>query len=411
MPIPAAIWPSTKTWLGIAREATTGTPLTPTNTIPLDKGSYSPEDTPKFLPDEAIRGSLASLYNDIIGVTDATFSFGGPAFLDVGGFWLDNAFGDLSSTSGGTLATAQPLSAGIAVGATAFSVATSLGSVVTGSVIQITDGPASEIVIATVGSTGTSILFAGNPTRFAHTTAATASLQTAATTYTHKFALINTGTGQPPTHTITDATGITASVGARAYPSACVSSVDFSGNAEQLLMQKVSGNSWLSAPAGTTPVNTTAFTIPVPNWRSTVTVGGTQIYNIGEWSAQFKRVLQIYWTAQGAQNPFIIARGGLSATYDLNFTVAIDESPLTAMLSTGPQAVQIAVTNGLSGANLLSLTINSTKAQAVKSKIDRNAVLVGYQNQLEGIANATDVGGTAGLGPATITLVNAIATY
>lgn len=411
MPIPAAIWPSTKTWLGIAREAVTGTPLTPTNTIPLDKGSFSPEDTPKFLPDEAIRGSLASLYNDIIGVTDATFSFGGPAFLDVGGFWIDNAFGDLSSTSGGTLATAQPLSAPIAVGAVAFSVGISLGSVVTGSVIQISDGPASEIVIATAGSTGTSILFANNPTRFAHTVAATASLQTAAVNYTHKFALINTGTGQPPTHTITDFTGITTSVGARAYPSACVSSVDFSGNAEQLLMEKVSGNSWLSAPASITPVNTTAFTIPVPNWRSTVTVGGTQIFNIGEWSAQFKRVLQIYWTAQGAQNPFIIARGGLSATYDLNYAVAIDESPLNAMLTTGPQALQIAVTNGLAGANLLSLTINSTKAQAVKSKIDRNAVLVGYQDQFEGIANATDVGGTAGLGPATITLVNAVPTY
>src|ERR1035438_3598802 len=105
--VPSIIAPSSKTWLGVGREGLmalglTGQPVLPTNTIPLDKNSYQPEDTPKFLPDEAIRGVMAQLYNDILGVEDATFSFGGPMFLDVGGFWLDNAFGDLSTVGSGT---------------------------------------------------------------------------------------------------------------------------------------------------------------------------------------------------------------------------------------------------------------------------------------------------------------------
>ena len=52
-----SVAPSTRSWLGVARELTVGTPVGPTNTIPMDAKSYRPEDTPKFLPDEAIRGS------------------------------------------------------------------------------------------------------------------------------------------------------------------------------------------------------------------------------------------------------------------------------------------------------------------------------------------------------------------
>lgn len=228
---------------------------------------------------------------------------------------------------------------------------------------------------------------------------------------THTFAILNTGSGQPPTHSLTDFTNLTASTGARTYPSACVSQLDFTGNAESLLMQKVSGNSWLSAAAAQTPVNTTAFTIPQANWQSTVTVGGTQVYNVGEWGIAIKRMLQIYWTAQNSQQPFIIARGGLGITGTLNYTVAMNEQPLLNMLTSGPQAVAITLSNGLTSINKLSITITTTKAQFVKAKVDRNAVLVGYSDEWEATANTTDVGGSGGIGPGTIQLINNIPTY
>lgn len=410
--VPSTIAPASKSWLGIGREGLmsaglTGQPVLPTATIALDKNDYSPEDTPKFLPDEAIRGVMAQLYNDILGVEDATFSFGGPAFLDTEGYWLDNAFGDMSST-GSSASSTTTLNSGGSIGSTQVVLASGSGYS-SASSVQIDTGSVAEVVVLSTAPSAGTITFASNPLRFSHSSGASVSVVVAP--YTHKFAILNSGSGQPNTHTLTDYTSLTPTVGARAYPSACVSQLDFTGNSEQLLMAKVSGNSWLSAPANSTPTNTTSFTVPVANWRATVQVGGTPYYNFGEWTVSIKRQLQIYWTAQGAQNPYVIARGGLGVTAGLNQTVSSDETALNWMLNGAPLALQFQITNGLAGASQLSLTINMTRAQAVKSKPTRNAVLIGYDNSWEATANSTDVGGSAGLGPCTVTLVNATPTY
>lgn len=416
MASPATFGVSSKNFLNTNRELVTGTPtlLTPGFTIPLEKGDYSPEDTPKFLPDEAIRGVMTPLFNEIRGVEDATFAFGGPVFMDDIGIWCDNTFGDMTTTaSGGTFGTAYTFTGATAVGATTFTVGTTLGTVAAGSIIQITDAvTGNEVVIAT-NTSGTTPAFTNTPLRFAHGTLATAALLTSPTgvNYSHQWSILNSGLGQPPTHTLLDYTGLTTSVGARAYPSACVSQLDFTGNSEQLLMYKVSGNSWESLAAGATPAPQTAFAVPQAAWRSTVSVGGTQYYGFGEWQWSAKRVLQVYWTAQNSQTPYIIARGGLAITVGLNATVPSDESPLTWMLTTGPQAVSIVTSNGLSGSSLQSLTLQTTTAQAVKAKPSRSAVLVGYDDSFEAVANTTDVGGSGGIGPGVVILVNNIPTY
>ena len=406
--IPSTIAPSSKSWLGVGRELIPGlSPVLPTNTIPLDMSSYQPEDTPKVLHDEAIRGVMASLYNDILGVEDATFSFGGPMFLDVGGFWIDNAFGDLSTVGSGTTS-ATTVNSGGTVGSTSVVLASGSGYS-SNSIVQIGSASTAEVVVLSGAPAGGTITFASNPLRFAHGSGVAAAIVQAP--FTHKWAILNSGDGQPPTQTLTDYTSLTASVGARAYPSACVSQLDFTGNSEQLLMQKVSGNSWLSIPAVSTPTNTTAFTIPQPNWLSTVSIGGSQFYNIGEWTVSVKRMLQIYWTAQSAQSPYVIARGGLNISGGLNFSVAANETPLLDMLAGAPLAISISLNNGLSGASELGLTITTTAAVFEKSKPTRNAVLIGYDNTYEAVANTTDVGGSGGIGPGTIQLINATPTY
>jgi hypothetical protein len=413
MPVPTTFGVSSKSYLDACRELVTGTPnvTTPLFTLPMDKGDYSPEDTPKFLPDESIRGVMAMLYNDIIGVEDATFSFGAPVFTDDIGIWIDNTFGDLSTVSNGTLGSAVALGSAISAGATQLSPGSTLGTAVTtGSIIQITDGAASEVILCTSGSSGTNVLFANTPTRFAHTTSATVALQTAASNYTHTWSILNSGTGQPPTHTLYDYSGLTSGGQARAYPSACASGLDFSGNTEQLLTYKVQGNSWLSTTAAA-PTLATAFVKPQAAWESTVSVGGSQIYSIGSWTWQAKRTLQVYWTAQNSQTPYIIARGGLGVTLGLNYTVPTDETALTNMLTAGPLAVSIVTSNGLSGANLQSLTLQTTTAQFVKSKISRSNVLVGYDDSAEAVANTTDAGGSGGIAPAKVILTNATPCY
>ena len=245
--------PSVRSFLGVARELFAGTAVGPTNTIPVDKGSYSPEDMPKFLPDEALRGNMAGLYNEIIGPADASFSFGGPNFLDVHGFMLDNLFGDLSSTGSNAGERDDAVSgtaATLAIGGTQCTV-TSVTGYAAGSAVMIDSGSVAEVVVLSAAPSGTVLTFGNNPLRFPHQ--AGASVFTVNSPFVHKFALLNSQLGyggvagaQPPTHTLTDNTNLnyagspgTNTSGARAYPGAAVGEVSFSGNAEKFAFGQV----------------------------------------------------------------------------------------------------------------------------------------------------------------------------
>lgn len=405
--IPTFVSPTSKNFLGIAREGVTGQPVMPTNTIPLDKSTYEPEDTPIYLPDEALRGSMAMTYGEILGPEDATFNYGGPVFSDTYGFFIDNLMGDLSTT--GTIAggSASTLNAATAVGATTATLVSASGFTA-GVSVQIDTGSIAEVIVQTGVATQT-IAFINNPLRFAHGSGATVQVVTGP--YTHTWGLLNSGNGQPPTHTATDYTALTTSVGARSYPSLCVAQLDFTGNAEQLFAAKVTGNSWSSLAAATTPTNTTSSVVPLPNWRSVVSVAGATTPTIGEWSFSFKRQLQVYYTAQAAQNPFIIARGNLDVTGTANYTVAQDESPLTQMLNNTQPLFNVVLDNGLAGTAHVKWNFTAHNTAFVKAKPTRSAVLVGYEDEFVCVANSTDVGGSGGLGPATIQLINNIPTY
>jgi hypothetical protein len=402
------VHPSYLTWLGVGRELTTAAAVVPSGALPLEPGSYDPEDTPKFLPDQAIRGSMVFMYNEILGPTSATFSYGGPMYLDTEGYMFDNIFGDLSSTgipSGSATTTSQALS----IGATSSSVS-SLSGFTANSIVQLDTGSVAEVVIVS-STAGTVLNFTNNPLRFAHSTSA--SVQTVTGPYTHKFAALNTGSGQPPTHTFTDYTGVTPSVGARAYVSACVSQLDFTGNSEQLLMWKVTGNTFQSAAASTAPSVFTSFVVPVAAWRGTANLGGTANYDFAEWAVSMKRKVQIYWTAQNNNNPLFIARGPLDATGTLNYAMALgtDESPLTYMLNNTQPSFNVTTSNGLAGTAQLSLGFTTNQAAIIKSKPVRSGELFTYNDEFQTIGNATDVGGSGGLGPCTVTLINNLPSY
>jgi hypothetical protein len=399
--------PSTKTWLGFARETTVGTPVLPAVTIPLDKGTYEPEDLVKYLPDVAVRGSMAAIYSEIQGVEDASFSFGGPVFGDVYGFFLDNTFGDLSTSGQPAIGGNTNLSAVTSAGNLNVTVASSAGFVV-GQNVQIDSGTVAEVVkLSAVG--GTTLTFTGYPLRFNHANNST--VQTVSGSYTHRFNLLNSGTGQPPTHTATDYTALTTTVGARSYPALCVAQLDFTGSAEALFMGKVTGNSWISAPAASTPTNSTNFVVPIPSWRTNITIGSSAIYDIGQWAVNIKRQLQVYWTNQGFQNPYIIARGTLDATGTLNFSVAYDETALLQFLNNTQPSVVITVDNGLAGASHISYSFVFAQAAFIKSKIVRSGVLIGYDDEIQAVANSSNSGGSGGLGPLTVIVQNNYAPY
>ena len=58
-----------------------------------------------------------------------------------------------------------------------------------------------------------------------------------------------------------------------------------------------------------------------------------------------------------------------------------------------------------------TLTFTASQVANIKSKITRSKDLISYGNSFEGVSNATDSGGSGGLGPGTVTLVNSTAVY
>jgi hypothetical protein len=431
------IYPGVLSWLGIARELTVGTPLVPVITHPLDQSSFEPEDMPKFIDDKAIRGSMTDLFYKTLGVESASFSFGGPNFLDSHGYFFDNVFGDLS-TVGSSLANPSTTSGVLAVGATNMTLAAAPPAQYTANAtIQIDTGSVAEVVIISSTAASNIVNFANNPLRFTHPTAKT--VQTAGTPFTHKFAALNSALGyggaygaQPPTHTLTDVTNIvnvftsatygtapSNTFGARMYPSAALSSLEFSGNAEQLLGVKMSGQAWQSVVAGSAVTNVTTNSRPIPNWNSTVVIAGNTVSStgayagIGNFSLSVKRGLQAYWIVAGTQTPYIIGRGPLTMDGSIEWTPTNSETPLNLMLLNAQAPVSIAVSNtGIPNSGTpFTLTFTMSQVANVKSKIMRTGQLIGYGNSYESVANSTDVGGSGGLGPGTITLVNNTPTY
>ena len=438
------IYPSVLSWLGIQRELTAGTPLVPAVTHPLDQSDYSPEDMPKFLKDQALRGVMTNLFYETLGVESAQFSFGGPNFLDTHGYFFDNVFGDLSTT-GSSIGNPATFNSALAVGATQGTLASTPPAAYTaGATIQIGTGSTTEVVVisstaaSNVINWGTGI--SAYPLRFTHPTGPTVS--TCGTPFTHKWAALNSPLGyggaygaQPPTHTFADVTNIvnvftnatygtapSNAFGARLYPSAVLKDISFSGNAEAILGIKMSGDSWLSQVAGTAVTNVTTNSRPIPNWNSVVTVAGNTVSStgaysgIGNFSVSFTRQTQTYWIVAGTQTPFVIARGPLNMNGTIEWDPTNSETPLDLMLLNAQAPMTITVSNQTptvipNSGTPFTLTFTGSQVANVKSKITRSKDLISYSNSFEGIANATDVGGTGGLGPGTIQLINNTAVY
>ena len=83
-----------RSYVGIAKETTKGTAVTPTIFIPVIASTLKPVDKYGALYDEGLRGSLVKNYNYIQGRGNSTFDFGGAAFADTIGFPIAGLLGE-----------------------------------------------------------------------------------------------------------------------------------------------------------------------------------------------------------------------------------------------------------------------------------------------------------------------------
>jgi Phage tail tube protein len=89
---------SVRSYIGIAKETTKGTPVAPTTFIPVSVSKLKPVDVIDPLYDEGLRGSLVKNYNYIQGRTRSTFDIGGPVFPDTIPFALGGVLGSVVTT-------------------------------------------------------------------------------------------------------------------------------------------------------------------------------------------------------------------------------------------------------------------------------------------------------------------------
>ena len=93
-----ALQASVRSYLGIAKEVTKGTPVAATDFIPVAKDALKPQDIIDPLYDQGLRGSNVLNYNYIPGRTRSTFDFGGAVFADTVGYALAGILGSVSTS-------------------------------------------------------------------------------------------------------------------------------------------------------------------------------------------------------------------------------------------------------------------------------------------------------------------------
>ena len=89
---------SVRSYLGVAKEVTKGTPVAPTDFLPVMASSLKAVDIIDPLYDEGLRGSNVKNYNYIPGRTYSTIDFGGSVFADTVGYGIAGLLGDVATT-------------------------------------------------------------------------------------------------------------------------------------------------------------------------------------------------------------------------------------------------------------------------------------------------------------------------
>lgn len=414
----------------VVKEATPGTIPATAPGVPVPLTSFKPSNKPMMLYDESFQGSMGDTYGAYQGPLIAGLDLGGHVFGDHGlGEALYNLLGDYTVT-GTTASPAGVSSAPVAAGATSITVASGGASFTAGMWIWIQDAgtpAANEVVKIGSGSTATNVVIdPTTPTRFAHLTATPFTNTTAP--YTHVFALLNGSTGaangpaQGPTHCWTDRQGVSAN-GADQYAYACMSEVVLTGNAEKLLdwTGKAVCMSRQTAGSAVGTVNVSAVQ-PYPSWRTATGIGGiasggTQVKYIAEHSITLTRALKAYNTEQGAQAPFVIARGKQSNQGKITISPATDDSSMIAFLANTQPQLQFVSSNGLSGTNLVTVQVDILLAAYDTNDINDGSELFGFdvsfkpQHTAASAGGVTTTGASGGKGAVKVTLTNAVPSY
>lgn len=230
--------------------------------------------------------------------------------------------------------------------------------------------------------------------------------------YTHTGALLNSGTGQPTTYTLTDYSGVTATSGARQYPGQMVESVTFKFNVDGLFTWDGKSQGFPSVALGVAPVAAPGAILTVPSWKMAVGIGGpatagTLVNNVIEGEFTFARKVTALHTASATQAPYVMRAGKVGVTGKFK-VIAADEAHLLSMLANTRQQMQFVLDNGLAAAANVKWTFDFQKVSFRAATIDRGGDGIAYNVTWTAEANSTNAGASGGVSPAKVAVINAL---
>lgn len=222
--------------------------------------------------------------------------------------------------------------------------------------------------------------------------------------FTTVCSLLNSGSGQPPTYTLSDFD----SLATRQFPGFTYEDVAFKFNADNLLTYTTKGIALPAVNGVSKPTASFSALPPLAGWTGVCSIGGSVVNTVLEGDITIKRKLDIIDTVDNTLGPRNIWGGPLSVEGKLTL-LTVDQSARTAFLTNTQPALDILYSGG-AGAGAFSLQFHMSKTAYTAETLERGKDYLTSSVTFKALANATDAGASGGLSPIKVTLQNAIAT-
>jgi hypothetical protein len=219
--------------------------------------------------------------------------------------------------------------------------------------------------------------------------------------FTHAAAVLNSGTGQLPSYTLTD----TYSVATRAYAGAKFSELSLKFNADGLLTYSAKATTFGSVTATLPTASFTGVQVQ-PGWVGVAQIGGVSQTGVLDAEVSIKRPVSIMNTVDGTQAPTNLWSGPV--TVDGKMTLIMeDDSQLTNYLTQVQPSLDFNFSQG-AGAAATQVKLHMTKVAYSAADISRGKDYVEIPITFEALANSTDIGASGGFSPVKVTIQNAV---
>ena len=350
-------------YVGIAKESTQGTYVTPAFYLPCTK--IDAEDVFITLRDESYRNNDSTLQGQYQGAGDSTFDIDVMAYPDSIPYLFRGIIGPDTVTAG----TSTTLSADTAANATSISLTASVAS---NTVLKISDATGANleyVKIGTVTGSGPYVCpittgggTGGNTTQYAHTAAGGSVVSQS----THTFKQSATATQTSWSLTKYDvATNATASH-TRGFPGSKISECAIKIDPKAVMTFSVKYVGWLSAEQ-TDPTPTFTPTIPGLGWEWTMTNAGGSSTRGLTYDLTIKRATEAIHASNGgvsitAHSPITISNQVIGD--DIALSASTDITLQSGSQLNATNTIKLAATNNIVLGGLLSVSSPSGSISA-----------------------------------------------